>query len=274
MTQSPEEDSVVFVGGAQHAFEHLPLTDKIPLLNALQWVAAGDAPPPPAADYRIQFRDGSFHLRVGALLVVGTRLGSITAQTEREGTVVTEKHIPVGTVLVDRVFRALNATERMAVRSSRNSTMRNSEPGRSATLLTRLAARLAGSRRSHLPQDWASVLAGSPEDGIRFSSHQQAAMALGFLLAALRMRMRDVARPAWRPVDWLLSRTSRSNAFIATAVGAQAVYIVDDGGLGALITEIWEPCGIAGAGLYALSRWLRRVRGIELAGADPDAADE
>ncbi|MGW6471109.1 hypothetical protein [Streptomyces nigra] len=48
-------------------------------------------------------------------------------------------------------------------------------------------------------------------------------------------------------------------------VGAQAIYIVDDGGIPALVTEIWEPCGIFGAGLYVLARWLRGVRGIELA---------
>ncbi|MER5212993.1 hypothetical protein ABT063_21055 [Streptomyces sp. NPDC002838] len=62
---------------------------------------------------------------------------------------------------------------------------------------------------------------------------------------------------------------SRTNGFIAAVVGTQAVYIVDDGGIPALVTEIWEPCGILGAGLYVLARWLRRVRGIELAPASP-----
>ncbi|MER5839555.1 hypothetical protein ABT099_04450 [Streptomyces prasinus] len=52
-------------------------------------------------------------------------------------------------------------------------------------------------------------------------------------------------------------------------VGAQAIYIVDDGGIPALVTEIWEPCGILGAGLYVLVRWLRRVRGIELVTSSP-----
>ncbi|WP_307677742.1 hypothetical protein [Streptomyces sp. V4I2] len=70
-------------------------------------------------------------------------------------------------------------------------------------------------------------------------------------------------------MDWLLSKDSRTNGFIATVVGAQAIYIVDDGGLPALVTEIWEPCGILGAGLYVLARWLRRVRGIELATTCP-----
>ncbi|MEU8717768.1 hypothetical protein [Streptomyces sp. NPDC048663] len=58
---------------------------------------------------------------------------------------------------------------------------------------------------------------------------------------------------------------SRTNAFIATAVGSQAIFIVGDDGLAALLTQVWEPCGIAGASLFALARRLRRVRGIEVA---------
>ncbi|MFC5244154.1 MULTISPECIES: hypothetical protein [Streptomyces] len=75
-------------------------------------------------------------------------------------------------------------------------------------------------------------------------------------------------------MDWLLRTPARSNAFITAAVGAQAIYIVGDDGLSALVTEVWEPCGIAGAALYALSRWLRRVRGIELAAAEREPVDE
>ncbi|QIP82736.1 hypothetical protein GLX30_00040 [Streptomyces sp. Tu 2975] len=58
-------------------------------------------------------------------------------------------------------------------------------------------------------------------------------------------------------------------AAIASIVGAQAIYIVGDGGLNALVTEIWEPCGIAGAALYVFARYLRRRRGIEIAGQLP-----
>lgn len=97
---------------------------------------------------------------------------------------------------------------------------------------------------------------------------------LGFLIAAARMRLHDVVRPAWRPVDWVLCSASRTNSFIGGVVGAQAIYIVDDGGLTALVTEVWEPCGIAGASLFALTRRLRRVRGIELAASEGDRADE
>lgn len=137
-----------------------------------------------------------------------------------------------------------------------------------------LAARLAGARRSHLRGEWLAILAGSPEDGVNLSSRQQIALAVGFLFAALRLRLKDVARPAWRPVDWALRVPSRTNTAITVLVGCQAIYIVRGGGFEALIAEVWEPCGIAGAALFALAHWLRRVRGIELAASDRETADE
>jgi len=137
-----------------------------------------------------------------------------------------------------------------------------------------LAAWVAGSRRSHLHDEWAAILAGCPENGVTFSRQHQAWLALGFLFAAGRMRLRDVVRPFWRPVDWMLRTESRTNGFIATIIGTQATYIVGDDGLAALVTDVWEPCGIAGAALFVLTRWLRRVRGIELATPEREPADE
>ncbi|MGX1220372.1 hypothetical protein [Streptomyces ambofaciens] len=133
-----------------------------------------------------------------------------------------------------------------------------------------LAAFIAGSRRPHLREEWAAVLAGDPENGRVLSVMAQLRLALGFLLAALRMRIHDMAAPLWIPVDWLLSVESRSNTVIALLVGGQAVYIAGDGGLGALFSEIWEPCAIFGGALYVFFRWLRKVRGIELAAARTD----
>ncbi|MFD3840239.1 hypothetical protein ACFWWC_28900 [Streptomyces sp. NPDC058642] len=150
----------------------------------------------------------------------------------------------------------------------------NGAVGRATNTATEVAARIAGYKRYYLYKEWATVLQGAPESSIVFSDRRRLSLALGFIGAALRMRAHDVVRPAWRPVDWLLSVPSRTNAFITATVGTQAVYIVGDGGLGALATEIWEPCGIAGASLYALSRWLRRVRGIELATVESESADE
>ncbi|WP_121702129.1 hypothetical protein [Streptomyces sp. E5N298] len=132
---------------------------------------------------------------------------------------------------------------------------------------TGLAAFIAGQRRPHLREEWAAVLAGDPENGRELSVVVQLRLALGFLLAALRMRVHDLASPLWVPVDWLLSVESRSNTVIALLVGGQAVYIAGDGGLNALFSEIWEPCAICGGALYVFFRWLRKVRGIELAAA-------
>ncbi|MFH9136052.1 hypothetical protein [Streptomyces sp. NPDC017524] len=135
---------------------------------------------------------------------------------------------------------------------------------RFAARVTTVASWLAGSRRPHLHGEWASMLAGDAELGVALTRGQQRMLVIGFVFAAIRLRARDGARPLWWPVDWLLRAPSRTNAFITVAVGAQAIYIVGDGGLAALATDVWEPCGIAGASLFVLTRWLRRVRGIEL----------
>ncbi|MFF3204888.1 type II toxin-antitoxin system RelE/ParE family toxin [Streptomyces sp. NPDC002962] len=152
-------------------------------------------------------------------------------------------------------------------------TVESRRPTRFATRATTFASRLAGSGRPYLHDEWAAVLAGDPEMNAALEPGQQRALALGFVFAAIRLRVRDNARPLWRPVDWLLRVPSRTNAFIATAVGSQAILIVGDDGLPALVTEVWEPCGIAGASLFVLARWLRRVRGIEVA-AEGGRADD
>ncbi|MFD7793658.1 hypothetical protein [Streptomyces sp. NPDC059759] len=163
------------------------------------------------------------------------------------------------------------ALETTAAMEAAGTVQASSHQPRAARRATALAVRLAGEQRGYLDRDWAAVLAGSPEDGIRHSARQQLALALGFFIAALRMRVGDLARPIWRPIDWLLRVQSRTNTFITSVVGAQAVWIVDDGGLAALVTEVWEPCGGAALALYALSRWLRRIRGIELSEIGPES---
>ncbi|WP_051370381.1 hypothetical protein [Streptomyces sp. 142MFCol3.1] len=135
-----------------------------------------------------------------------------------------------------------------------------------------IASFVAGRRRTHLREEWAAVLAGAPEHGIVLSPRTRMRYALGFLWAALRLRVRDLAAPLWVPVDWTLAVESRTNGFIAAVVGAQAVWIVGHGGLTVLVTDVWEPCAIVGGALYVLVRWLRRVRGIELAAAPRDDA--
>ncbi|MFF0095296.1 hypothetical protein ACFYSF_35940 [Streptomyces canus] len=164
-----------------------------------------------------------------------------------------------GTLAKRRLQRARARTQRVAPRA--------------AMRTTHVAAALAGSRRPHLLRDWTAVLAGSPEDGVTLSSLRQFAYSLGFVCAALNMRARDVVRPLWRPIDWILSKSSRTNGLIAFLVGSQAIYIVGDAGLAALITEVWEPCAVAGAALYGLAHWLRNIRGIELPPRERQKAD-
>uniref|UniRef100_A0AAU2A516 Uncharacterized protein n=1 Tax=Streptomyces sp. NBC_00093 TaxID=2975649 RepID=A0AAU2A516_9ACTN len=126
------------------------------------------------------------------------------------------------------------------------------------------AAKLAGERREML-EPWRAHLVGDPENGVALTPRQQQWLALGFAVAAIRYRLHDALQPLWRPVDWFLSSDSRTNSFVSALVGGQAIYIVDDGGIPALVTEVWEPCGILGGALYVLTRWLRKVRCIELA---------
>ncbi|WP_369243179.1 hypothetical protein AB5J56_09540 [Streptomyces sp. R21] len=138
-----------------------------------------------------------------------------------------------------------------------------------------LAGRIAGRRRTHYIEEWASVLAGDPEHGVTLSPLRRQYYALGFVCAAVRMRLHDLLGGFWTPVDWTISTRQRSNFFIASGVGVQVVMIQLHDGLYVLCTDGlgWAAgCGIA---LRLLVGWLRQVRGIELAAVDrPDADDE
>lgn len=144
---------------------------------------------------------------------------------------------------------------------------RNALPRRGALL----AARLAGRRRLHLRNEWASLLAG--EEGRGLPRHRRIALVAGFLLAAFRMRARDFLGFLWSPVDWLLSTEARTNGASTMAVGALVVYIHATDGLHTLLTEGWAWCAGCGVAVRMLFAWLRRVRGVELATAAPSSGD-
>ncbi|WP_184907572.1 hypothetical protein [Streptomyces luteogriseus] len=127
-----------------------------------------------------------------------------------------------------------------------------------------LAARLAGRRRNMRPV-WLADLAGDPDTGLVLTARQKRRLARGYVLAALRMRVHDMAAPAWRPVDWLLAAESRTRTATVLTVGAQIVYIQATDGLHMLLTEGWAWCGACALAVTGLFRWLRRLRGIELA---------
>lgn len=139
------------------------------------------------------------------------------------------------------------------------------------SLLTGLAVLVAGRRRRHLRDAWSAHLAGDGSGGADSPTPRwRRRTAAGFVLAAVRMRLHDGLAPLWRPVDWLLATDSRTNALTTAAVASLAVYFQATEGLHMLLTEGWEPCAVLGGGLYALTRWLRRIRGVEPATRDQD----
>ncbi|MCF3120182.1 hypothetical protein IPZ68_10785 [Streptomyces arenae] len=135
------------------------------------------------------------------------------------------------------------------------------------------ASFVAGNRRAHLREEWAAVLDGDPANGVILSPCRRMRYALGFLWAALRMRLSDLAAPLWMPVDWLLSAETRTHGFIALAVGMQLLYIQHEDGLHTVVTEGWGWCAGCGIALRLFVGWLRRVRGIELASRHSEPPD-
>ncbi|MGI5445756.1 hypothetical protein ACQEVM_08400 [Streptomyces sp. CA-243310] len=128
-----------------------------------------------------------------------------------------------------------------------------------------LAAKLAGERRS---QAWRADFDGHAESGHVLSPKAQRRHAFGLLVAAMKMRLRDLVRPLWAPVDWLLRSNIRTNGFITAIVGSMAIYIQWKNGLNTLLLEGSQACGLVGAGVFGLTRWLRTIRGIEPPEAD------
>ncbi|MEU6556743.1 hypothetical protein ABZ915_41850 [Streptomyces sp. NPDC046915] len=146
-------------------------------------------------------------------------------------------------------------------------------PSRAGDRTLRVASFLAGGRRAHLKEEWAAVLAGDPDNGIVLSGRRRLRYAVGFLRAALRLRLSDAVAPLWLPVDWLLSAESRGHGFIALLVGTQVLYVDHEDGFHALVTEGWGWCAGCGVSLRLLVGWLRRLRGIELAAVRRDSGD-
>ncbi|AVH55636.1 hypothetical protein C4B68_07410 [Streptomyces dengpaensis] len=69
----------------------------------------------------------------------------------------------------------------------------------------------------------------------------------------------------------MLSARSRRETFIGLPPGLLVIYIVQHDGLHTLLTEGWGWVGGCGVAMFALTRWLQRIRGIEV--ADPSASD-
>lgn len=129
--------------------------------------------------------------------------------------------------------------------------------------LTSLALLLAGRRREESRIQWTDQLSGAPENGIIVTPGMRLRYSAGFVLAALRYQISDIAALAWRPLEWVLSKNSRTNPALVSIVGAEIIYIQWNHGLDVLLTEGWAWCAGVAACAYGLARWLRQVRGIE-----------
>lgn len=174
-------------------------------------------------------------------------------------------------LLITALRNSAGTTEEQPPAASPRPTAR--PPGRAAHRTLDFASFVAGRDRAHLREEWAAILAGDPGNGITLSPRRRMLYALGFLRAALRMRLRDLAAPLWLPIDWLLSTESRTNGLTAAAVGTQVVYIQHQDGLHTLLTEGWGWCAGCGIALRLFIGWLRRLRGIELASARGNPED-
>jgi hypothetical protein len=70
----------------------------------------------------------------------------------------------------------------------------------------------------------------------------------------------------------MLGARNRRETFIGLPPALLVLYVVKHDGVHTLLTEGWGWVGGCGVAMFALVRWLQRVRGVELAeGAPPDA---
>jgi len=126
--------------------------------------------------------------------------------------------------------------------------------------LTNLAAFLAGPKRSSLLDEWRSHLSG--ETGCGLARKDPIRAARGFLVAAVRFRLRDAASLAWRPADAVLVSRTLSNLFVWGPVALVLVAIVRHDGRFGLVADIQDPAAL-GAFLYGVIRTGRWWRGIK-----------
>jgi hypothetical protein len=130
----------------------------------------------------------------------------------------------------------------------------------SASSLTNLAALIAGRHRPALRAEWRGHLAG--EGGHDPVTWPKVRQALGFVAAAIHLRLQDAADQAWRPIDAVLRSRFLSNLFIWGPVIATLVAIVRHDGRFGLVADDQDPVAL-GAFLYGVirtGRWWRRIK--------------
>lgn len=138
--------------------------------------------------------------------------------------------------------------------------LRNQLKAMSVSSLTDLAALLAGSRRPVLRAEWHAHLAGeSGHDPVTWRKVRQ---ALGFVVAAIQLRLADAAGLAWRPADAVLRSRTLSNLFVWGPVIVAAVAIVRREGRYGLVVGDQQLAELGGSLYLAIrvGRWWRNVK--------------
>jgi hypothetical protein len=182
-----------------------------------------------------------------------------------------EPEVDAAKTLTDEYEQAIARAEQFQKRAliSRLASFAASRRKTAAVPITAFAAFLAGRKREGLREAWLADLHGAPEAGISPSDRERFALALGNVVAALRMRANDLVAPLWRRVEWVVSSNRRTNVFVALVVGAAVVYFDRADGLHALLREDGAACALLCSIVKGLAHWARRVRGIELAEKPP-----
>ena len=124
-----------------------------------------------------------------------------------------------------------------------------------------LAGWLVGSKRAYLQDAWAADLHGDPDRG-KPSSGRRLRLATGFVVAAIRVRLKDLAELAWQPVDALLASWRGSQIVILVpVVTTAAVAVVCSSGLYGVVVNADNLTCIATASYLAI-KGLRRYPNI------------
>lgn len=130
----------------------------------------------------------------------------------------------------------------------------------SAQRLAGVAVFIAGRNRAALGSEWCAHLSGETGTGLPQGRQQQA--AAGFVLAAVRYRLQDVADLAWQPVDAMIGSRELSNLVVLLATLGMAVVFLRDGGLYNFAVNFQNVAAVwaAAYGLIRVGRWWRAVK--------------
>jgi hypothetical protein len=126
--------------------------------------------------------------------------------------------------------------------------------------LTGLAVLIAGRKRAVIGNEWRAHLSG--ETGSGLSADRQVREAAGFVLAAIRYRLRDAADLAWRPVDAVLGSRALSSLFVFLASVGFSLWLMQKIGVYGL-AQCLESVGVvfgAALGTIHVGRWWRGVK--------------